>query len=89
MTNNQLQSIIERLENVAGQIKELQDDQKDIFAEAKGNGFDVPALKAILKIRKEDAEKREHREAIIETYMQALGMLAETPLGKAALDRVA
>jgi uncharacterized protein (UPF0335 family) len=86
-SSEQLRSIIERIENLNEQIGGLKDDVKEIFAEAKGNGYDVPALRAIIKMRAEDAEKREARESIIETYMAALGMLADLPLGQAAVER--
>lgn len=74
-SKEQLRSIVERIENLDGQIKELRSDQKDIFAEAKGNGFDVKALRTIVRLRAEDPNKRAEREAVLETYMQALGML--------------
>lgn len=74
-SKEQLRSIVERIENLDGQIKELRSDQKDIFAEAKGNGFDVKALRTIIRLRKQDANERAEAEAILETYMQALGML--------------
>lgn len=74
-SKEQLRSIVERIENLDGQIKELRSDQKDIFAEAKGNGFDVKALRTIVRLRAEDPNKRAEREAVLETYLQALGML--------------
>lgn len=83
----QLKSVIDRIENLNEQIDDLKNDQKEIFAEAKSNGYDVAALRAIIKMRKEDANKRANREALIETYMQALGMLSDTPLGRSAVER--
>ena len=74
-SKEQLKSIVERVECLAQEIKELQSDQRDIFAEAKGNGFDVKALRQIIRLRAEDPHKRAEREAILETYMQTLGML--------------
>jgi uncharacterized protein (UPF0335 family) len=74
-SKEQLKSIVERVERLAEEIKDLQSDQKDIFVEAKGNGFDVKALRQIIRIRAEDPNKRAEREAILETYMQTLGML--------------
>lgn len=73
-SKEQLKSIVERIENLAEQIKELRSDQSDIFAEAKGNGYDVKALRQIIRIRAEDPNKRAEREAILDTYMQALGL---------------
>lgn len=71
----QLRSIIERIESLDGQISEFKADQKDIYAEAKGNGYDVKALKTIVRMRKQDAGERSEQEAILETYMLALGMI--------------
>jgi len=75
-TKEQLRSIVERIENLDGQIVELRSDQKDIYSEAKGNGYDVKALRKIVQLRKMDAATRQEQEAILETYMHALGMLA-------------
>lgn len=74
-SKQQLKSIVERIETIDGQIKELRDDQKDIYAEAKGNGYDVKALRTIVRMRKQDANERQEQEAILETYMHALGMI--------------
>jgi uncharacterized protein (UPF0335 family) len=72
--NGQLRAIVERIENVEEQRKELADDVKDIYSEAKSNGFDTAALRQIIRLRAQDPNKRAEREAILETYMQALGM---------------
>jgi len=83
----QLKAIVERIERLEEEKKALGDDIRDVYAEAKGNGYDVKALRSIVKIRKQDAAERAEQEAILETYMAALGMLADTPLGKAAVER--
>ena len=70
----QLKSIIERVENIEADIKGLGADRSDIYKEAAGNGFDVPALKAIVRARREDKEKRQAREAMIDLYSVTLGM---------------
>ena len=70
-----LKSFIERLERMDEEIKALNDDKRDIYAEAKGCGFDVKAIREILKIRRLDADTRAEHEAIVDLYMQALGML--------------
>ena len=72
---DQLKSIIERIERLEEEKKAIADDIKDVYAEAKGNGFDVKALRTIIRMRKEDADDRREQEAILETYMHALGML--------------
>jgi uncharacterized protein (UPF0335 family) len=71
----QLKSYVERIERLREEDKTIKDDIKEVFAEARGNGFDVPALKEILKIRADDADKRSEHEAIVDLYRQALGML--------------
>lgn len=75
-SKEQLRSIIERIENVETQVKELNADKGDIYSEAKGSGYDVKTLRTIVRMRKEDPEDKAAREALIETYMHALGMLA-------------
>ena len=80
----QLKAFIERIECVDAEISELKAIQKDIYAEACGNGFDVKIMRRIIAIRKQDAEKRREEEEILDLYMSALGMLADTPLGDAA-----
>jgi uncharacterized protein (UPF0335 family) len=87
--NRQLRSIVERIERLEEDKAAIASDIKDVFTEAKSNGFDIPALRAIIKLRKEDANKRAERETILETYMHALGMLADLPLGQAAIKRAA
>ena len=72
---DQLKSIIERIERLEEEKKTISDDIRDVYAEAKGNGFDVKALRTIVRLRKQDANERAEQETILETYMQALGML--------------
>ena len=74
--NSQLRAIVERIENVNEQIKDLTDDRGDIFKEASSNGLDVKALRKIIALRKLSADDRAQQDAILETYKQALGMLA-------------
>jgi uncharacterized protein (UPF0335 family) len=73
-SNAQLKSIVERIERLETEIKGLQSDRGDIYKEAGSNGFDVPALKAIVRARREDPEKRQAREAQVEIYRSALGI---------------
>lgn len=72
---DQLRRIIERIEKLEEEKKAISDDIKDVYGEAKGNGFDVRALRTIVKMRKQDADDRQEQETILETYMKALGML--------------
>jgi len=72
---DQLKSVIERVERLEEEKKTISDDIRDVYAEAKGNGFDVKALRTIVRLRKQDVNERREQETILETYMQALGML--------------
>lgn len=71
----QLKAIIERIEKLEASKKEISDDIKDVYGEAKGNGFDVKALRTIIRMRKQDVDERQEQETILETYQQALGMI--------------
>jgi uncharacterized protein (UPF0335 family) len=73
---DQLKAFVERIERLEEEKKAIADDIKGVYGEAKGNGFDVKALRAIIRLRKEDPAKRAEHEAILETYMHALGMLS-------------
>jgi uncharacterized protein (UPF0335 family) len=72
---DQLKAIIERIERLEEEKKTISDDIRDVYAEAKGNGFDAKVLRTIVRLRKQDANERAEQETILETYMQALGML--------------
>ena len=72
---DQLKAIIERVERVETEMKELSDDRSEIYAEAKANGYDCKALRHIVRERKQDSNKRAEFETILDTYKQALGML--------------
>ena len=74
---DQLKSIIGRVEKLEEEKVAISADIRDVFAEAKGNGFDVKAIRAILKMRKMDAQELEEQETVLDTYMRALGMLPE------------
>jgi uncharacterized protein (UPF0335 family) len=72
---DQLKAFVERVERLEEEKKAIAEDIRDVYAEAKGNGFDVKALRTIIRMRKEDADERREHETILETYMHALGML--------------
>jgi uncharacterized protein (UPF0335 family) len=84
---DQLKSIIERIERLESEKKTTSDDIRDVYAEAKANGYDAKALRTIVRMRKMDVDQRREQEAILELYMNALGMLVGTPLGDAAINR--
>ena len=72
---DQLKAFVERIEKLEEEKKAISDDIRDVYAESKANGFDVKALRAIIKMRKQEPTEREEHEAILETYMHALGMI--------------
>lgn len=69
-----LKAFVERVERLREEQKELANDVADVYREAKGGGFDVRALKTVIRLRTQDAAERREQEAVVETYMQALGM---------------
>ena len=72
---DQLKAIIERIERLEEEKKTISDDIRDVYAEAKGTGYDVKSLRVVVRLRKQDVNERKEQEAILETYMHALGML--------------
>ena len=72
---DQLKAIVERIERLEEEKKATSDDIRDVYAEAKGNGFDVKALRTIVRLRKQDTDERREEQEVLETYMHALGML--------------
>lgn len=74
---DQLRSIIERVERLEEEKAGLASDIKDIFAEARGNGYDIKTLRAIIRLRKQDAAERDEADHLLDTYRRVLGMLPE------------
>lgn len=72
---DQLRAIVERIERLEEEKAGLANDIKDIFAEAKAMGYDVKALRTIIRMRKQDPDQRQEHEAVLATYMIALGMV--------------
>jgi uncharacterized protein (UPF0335 family) len=72
----QLRAFVERVERLEEEKKTISDDIRDVYAEAKANGFDVKTLRVVVRMRKQDANERAEQQAILDTYLHALGMLA-------------
>lgn len=72
---DQLKAFVERIEKLEEEKKAISDDIRDVYAESKANGFDVKALRQIIKLRKIEPTERQEQDAILETYMHALGMI--------------
>ena len=81
--NNQLQSVIERIERMEVEKAAVAEDIKQIYLEAKGNGFDTKIIRKVIALRKRTAAEREEERAMIEVY---LGQLSDTPLGRFVLQ---
>jgi len=74
----QLKAFVERIERLEEEKKGIADDIRDVFAEAKGQGFDTKVLRQVIRLRKKDASERQEEEALLDLYMHALGMAPES-----------
>jgi uncharacterized protein (UPF0335 family) len=83
VAGDRLRSFVERIERLEEEIKGLTDDKKDVYAEAKGEGFDVKILREVVRLRKQDEKERDERDSLLDVYMHALET-AEAPIAKAA-----
>jgi uncharacterized protein (UPF0335 family) len=72
VAGDQLRAFVERIEHIEEEIRSLTEDKKEIFAEAKGEGFDVKILKEVIRIRKQDHDERQEHESLLEVYLHAL-----------------
>lgn len=72
--SGQLRAFVERIERLEEEKRTMADDIKDVYAEAKGNGFDVKILRKVVSLRRQDLNKRREEEEILDLYMSALGM---------------
>ena len=69
---NRILSFIERVEQIEEELKALNEGKKEVFAEAKGEGFDVKVLKEILRLRKQDQDERDEQETLLDLYLRAI-----------------
>lgn len=74
VARDQLKSIVERIERLEEEKQALSDDIKEVYAEAKANGFDTKTLRQVVRLRKQDAAERQEQEALLDLYLHALGM---------------
>ena len=82
IAGGQIRAFVERVEQIESEIAELGEAKKEIFAEAKGAGFDVKVIREIIKIRKQDKEERDEYETVLDLYIRA--MEEDAPQSKAA-----
>ena len=79
-----IRAFVERIENLDTELLELNEQKKEVFAEAKGEGFDVKILKEIIKLRKQDQEERDEREGLLDLYMGAMEQAGPEKVAKVA-----
>jgi uncharacterized protein (UPF0335 family) len=79
-----IRSFVERIENIDSELAELNEQKKEVFSEAKGEGFDVKILKEIIKLRKQDQDERDERESLLDLYMRAMETAPPEKAAKAA-----
>ena len=72
VAGDKLRAIVERIERIGEEIKELNEGKREIFQEAKSNGFDVKVIREIVRLRKQDQKEREEHESLLEIYLKAI-----------------
>ncbi len=77
IAREQLRSFVERIERLEEEKKAIADDIRDVYAEAKGNGFNTKTLRQVVRLRKQDRDERMEQEALLDLYLHALGMIPE------------
>src|SRR5690606_13655429 len=77
----QLRSVVERIERLEAEKAAISADIKEVYAEAKGNGFDPKILRKVIRLRKVDPSERDEEQALLDVYMHALGMVPTEPAG--------
>ena len=84
IAGDRIRSFIERIEQLESELKDLNEAKKEVFAEARGEGFDVKVLKEILKLRKQDQDERDEQETLLDVYLRAMGAVENQPVAQAA-----
>jgi uncharacterized protein (UPF0335 family) len=79
IARDQIRSVVERIERLEEEKQAIADDIKEVYAEAKANGFDAKVLRQIVRIRKQDTAERQEQEALLDLYLHALGMIDDAP----------
>jgi uncharacterized protein (UPF0335 family) len=79
-----IRAFVERIEHIDTELQELNEQKKEVFAEAKGEGFDVKILKEIIKLRKQDQDERDERESMLDLYMRAMEQAGSEKVARAA-----
>lgn len=83
VAGDRLRSFVERIQHVEDEVKELNEGKKEIYAEAKGEGFDVKILREVVKLMKQDQNERDERDSLLDVYLHAV-LSSGAPVAKAA-----
>ena len=84
IAGDRIRSFVERIEQLETELQEINEQKKEVFSEAKGEGFDVKVLKEIIRIRKQDKDERDEHETLLDVYMRALDTAPAAPIAEAA-----
>jgi uncharacterized protein (UPF0335 family) len=84
IAGDRVRSFVERIEQLDTELQEINEQRKEVFAEAKGEGFDVKVLKEIIKLRKQDKDERDEHEVLLDVYMRAMETASPEPVAEAA-----
>lgn len=84
IAGGRIRSFVERIEHIEAEIADLSEGKKEVFAEAKGEGFDIKVIKEIIKLRKQDADERDEHETLLDLYMRAMDTASVDEQAKAA-----
>jgi len=89
IAGDRIRSFVERIEQLDTELQELNEHKKEVFAEAKGEGFDVKVLKEIIKLRKQDQGERDEHETLLDVYMRAMDTASPDPVAAAEPETAA
>jgi uncharacterized protein (UPF0335 family) len=84
VAGDRIRSFVEWIEQLDTELREINEQKKEVFAEAKGEGFDVKVLKEIIRLRKQDKDERDERETLLDAYMRAMESAEPAPIAEAA-----
>ena len=84
VAGDRIRSFVERIEQLDTELQEINEQKKEVFSEAKGEGFDVKILKDIIKLRKQDKDERDAHETLLDVYMRAMESAEPEPIAEAA-----
>src|SRR5689334_16621177 len=89
IAGDRIRAFVERIEQIETELKELTEAKKEIFSEAKGEGFDVKVLKEIIRLRKQDQDERDEHESLLDVYMRAMDTASPAPVAAAEPESTA